>query len=372
MKIPPVPWPQALQKYNTPPVHMGLLAGVAVLSSLLLYLPFLFKDASVLTRFWDGPNYMYVAKTLYQIPLDHPFAPYKTTPAYFACHLPFYPLMIRLFSFLSYPISMLFTTVLFSVLATLSFYQLLKETNAVANPLWSALISLFLPARWLIYHSVGATEAPFLFLVCYSMLLYLRQRYTWAFVVAGLAGITRITGILLGVVYLIHFILQRRWSRIPLLALVGLPLLVTFSFYHFQYGDFWAYFSWNNKLIHSRPLDVFIHYANSGNTHSAEFYLGLYLLYGLGVLLLWRFPLFFSYGLVFYSFNLFIFHEDLSRYMLPLAPFALIIGYDSVLHTRQFQIASLGLVILAYIYAWGVLPHNLMADWVWANLLKVL
>ncbi|PIQ25062.1 hypothetical protein COW36_07515 [bacterium (Candidatus Blackallbacteria) CG17_big_fil_post_rev_8_21_14_2_50_48_46] len=361
-----------VQRYNLTRVHLLLLGSAAVLSSLLLYLPFLLGDATVLTRFWDGPNYMYVAKTLYQIPVDHPFVPYKTTPAYFACHLPFYPLAIRAFSFMGYPVAMLFTTVLFSVLATLTFYQLVKESGAVASPFWSALISLFLPARWLIYHSVGATEAPFLFLICLSLLLYLRKHYTWAFVVAGLAGITRITGILLGLVYLILLVRERNWLRIPLLALIALPLLATFSFYHFQYGDFLAYFHWNNKLIHARPLDIFLSYAGSGNAHAAEFYLGMYLLYGLGVLLLWQYPLFFWYAAVFYGFNLFVFHEDLSRYLLPIAPFALVIGYDQILRTKAFKFASLGLVILAYIYAWGVLPHNLVADWVYTNLLKVL
>jgi len=363
---------QTLKKFNLPRYHLILLGVAAVLSALLLYLPFLFKDATVLTRFWDGPNYIYVAKTLYQIPADHPFVPYKTTPAYFACHLPFYPLAIKLFSFMTYPVAMLFTTVLFAVLATLTFYQLLRESGAVANPFWSALISLFLPARWLIYHSVGATEAPFLFLICLSMLFYLRKQYTWAFLLAGLAGITRITGILLGLVYLIMLIRDKAWKRIPLLVIIGLPLLATFTFYHFQYGDFMAYFSWNNKLIHSRPLDIFFNYAGSGNAHAAELYLGIYLLYGLGVLMLWRFPLFFTYGVVFYVFNLFVFHEDLSRYMLPLAPFALVIGYDEIIKTRAFKIASLGLIAMAYVYAWGVLPHNLVADWVYANLLKVL
>ena len=361
-----------LKKYDTPRYHLIALAVAAVLSALVLYLPFLRTDATVLTRFWDGPNYLYVAKTLYQIPVNHPFVPYKTTPAYFACHLPLYPIAIRLLSFLSYPVAMLVATVLFSVAATLALYQLLRESGAVASPFWSALISLFLPARWLIYHSVGATEAPFLLLVCLSMLCYLRQRYTWAFVLAGLAGITRITGVLLGVVYLIMLIRDRRWSRIPLLVLIGLPLLATFSFYQWRYGDFWAYFHWNSKLIHARPLEIFLNYAGSGNTHAAEFYLGLYLLYGLGVLLLWRWPLFFWYGAVFYSFNLFVFHEDLSRYLLPLAPFALVIGYDQILKTRAFQCAFPGLIALAYVYAWGVLPHNLIADWVYQNLLRVL
>ena len=32
-------------------------------------------DLSVLTRYWDGPHHMYLAKTLYDVPDDHPFTP---------------------------------------------------------------------------------------------------------------------------------------------------------------------------------------------------------------------------------------------------------------------------------------------------------
>lgn len=142
-----------------------LLAAAAILSCFAVYAPFWADSADTLARYWDVPNYLYVAKTLYDITPDHPLKFYGNPPAYFACHLPVYLLAIRLLSFLGYPAGMLAATVLFTVLATLAFYQLLIESKAVTHPWWSALVSLFLPARWLLYHSVGATEAPFLFFV---------------------------------------------------------------------------------------------------------------------------------------------------------------------------------------------------------------
>lgn len=42
--------------------------------------------------------YMYVTKTLYRVPAEHPFVPCALPPWYFANHLPGYPLLIRLFT----------------------------------------------------------------------------------------------------------------------------------------------------------------------------------------------------------------------------------------------------------------------------------
>ena len=117
-----------------------------------------------------------------------------------------------------------------------AFCQLLIESKAVAYPLWSAAISLFLPARWLLYHSVGATEAPFLLIVFLSML-------------AGLSGITRITVLFLGLVYLLMLLREKKWSKVPLLALVATLVLLLFTFYNHQFGDFLAYFSENARLL---------------------------------------------------------------------------------------------------------------------------
>ena len=359
-------------RLNQPAVCRILLALAAVASCLAVYAPFWTGDASILVRYWDGPNYLYVAKTLYDIPAEHPLADYGEPPGYFACHLPLYPLAIRLLSFLGYPAGMLAATVLFTVLATLVFYQLLIESKAVAHPLWSALVSLFLPARWLLYHSVGATEAPFLLLVFLSMLAYLRGHYAAAFLLAGISGITRITGLLLGLVYLVMLLREKRWSKVPLLALVAAPVLLLFTFYHYQFGDFFAYFSENARLLRWRPADVYFAILGMGDAHSAEFHFVLYGIYGIGVLLLWRFPLFFAYSAVFYLFNLFLFHDDVSRMMIPIAPFALIVAYDPIIRTRAFAVAAVGLVVLAYIYVWGLLPHNVVTEESWRKLLEAL
>lgn len=361
------------QRLRQPAYYPVYLVLLSVLSSLLLYLPIALQDPSLLFRYWDGPNYLYVARTLYQIPENHPFVPYNTTPAYFACHLPLYPLLIRLLAgLLGYPISMLVVTILCTGLATVLFYYVLRETGAVRHPFWSALISLYLPARWLIYHSVGATEPLFLALVFGSMLCWLRGRPGWAMALVGLSSITRIVGVLLGLAYLLLMLHQRRWKALPWLLIAPLPLLAVFSFYAYQFGDFWAYFSWNSKLLSNTPFEVLLAYTKNNNPHSAELYLTMYLIYGTGVALLWRWPLFFWYGLVFWLFNLFIFHEDLSRYYLPISHLTLIVAFDRIFSQRAFQLMFPLLVCFTYLYAWPMVQHNVMVEWLWPQLLEAL
>ena len=342
-----------------------ILSVIAVLSTLIVYIPFLMDGTmDYVYRYWDGPNYVYLAKSLYNIPVDHPLSAY-TTPQYFAAHLPVYPFTIRLFSFMGYLNAMLFTTVLYGALAAMVFYKLLLETKAVRSPLWSAIISMFIPARYLIYHSTGATEAPFIFFTLWSMLAYVRGQYILCFALAGISGITRITGILIGGAYFMMLVTEKKWKQIPFLALVGAPLFLTFVFYHFHYGDFFAYFGTNysasNKLISLRPLDLFRAYSQNGDTHSAEFYLIMYALYGTGTALLWsRNKLFFWFCLISFIFSIFIYHQDVSRYLIPMAPLALVVAYDDILSRRALMVAFVPVLIIVYIYTWGMIPRNMI------------
>ena len=369
----PSRWEQAFSDFKKPEFYPLYLVILSILSSMLFYLPILLKDTSILFRYWDGPNYLYVARTLYDIPSNHPFTPYGTTPAYFACHLPLYPLLIRLLAtFFGYLSAMLTVTLFCTGVATVLFYELLRETKAVVSPFWSAVISLYLPIRWMIYHSVGASEPLFLALVFGSMLCFLRKRYALAFALCGLSSATRIVGVLFGLAYLLLLLHQKRWKLLPLLAIIPIPLLATFSFYAWRFGDFWAYFKWNSKLLHMMPLEILNAYAGNNNTQHAELYLVMYLVYGTGVLLLWRWPVFFWYSLVFYVFNLFIFHEDLSRYYIPIAPFVLVLAYDKVLSTRAFKLMLPLLIAGVYMYSWPLVQANILVEGVWTELLKVL
>ena len=343
--------------------HYFIIFTVTLASIFAVYFPFILTDnMDAIFRHWDGPNYAFLAKAMYNVPIDHPLSNY-TTPDYFAAHLPVYPLTIRLFSFMGYFNAMLFSTALYTTLSTIIFYKLLVETKTVQDPLWSAIISLFIPVRYLLNHSIGATEAPFIFFTLSSIYAYIRGYYLLAFFLGGISGITRITGILIGGAYLAVLIQEKKWKYIPALALVGLPLLLLFTFYHFHYGNFFAYLGTNysdtNRIFLLKPFELFKIYSNNGEVHSAEFFLVLYSLYAAGTALLWyKNKLFFWYCLFTLLFSVFIFHPDLSRYLIPLAPLAIVVAYDKVLSRKSIRWLIIPLLFLSYQYVWGTLHHN--------------
>jgi hypothetical protein len=362
-------WPANDAPPRLQPAAVLVLVVCSLIPSLFLWWACR-SDVSVLGRYWDGPNYLEVAKTLYHVPTDHPFAAYGTTPAYFACHLPLYPLLIRaLAPLLGYPAAMLAATWASSAAATVAFYRVLQVYGCVRSPLYSAALSTFLPARWAIYKTVGATEPLFMLLACLALLAYRRERIATALLFAALSGITRITGVLFLPFFLVEFVRTRRYARLPLAFLVLVPIAATFWFYRLHFGDFWAYFSWNAGLIHPLPTALFREMAASGDTHGSELYLLMYSMYGVGVLLLFRFPPLFLYAGLFYGYALFVYHEDVSRYLLASAPFALIVAYDRILDTRAFRIALPFVAYLVLAYAAGVLPTNVVDAKAWASLL---
>ena len=163
--------------------------------------------------------------------------------SYFYVHLPFYPLLIRALSFLGYQHALLVVPVACTVVATLIFYRLLRDVWKVPSAGWLTLVFLFLPPRWLLYRSVGSTEATYIMLVLASIYLFERDRTAAASAVAGLAALTRISGVMLGPAYLVLLLQRKRWREIPALSLVGLPLALYFGFCWTKTGDFFAYFT---------------------------------------------------------------------------------------------------------------------------------
>jgi hypothetical protein len=352
--------------------------GLAMLvSSVAVYVPFLGSMDKV-CRYWDGPPYMYVAKTLYDVPEDHPFVPYGLPRSYFANHLPAYPLLIRALSLVtlaSYPAAMLLATLVTSIAAAILFYELLVRWGLVQSPLWTALHFCVLPPRWVIYHAVGATE-PLFFCCVFAALLALRaERPGLVTLFSLLASLTRITGALLPVVFLLIYAQRREWRRAAAMPLAGLGLVALFAWYRVVYGDFFAYFTWSMDeagMISLEPFEIFRRYAGSEKLHSVELYAWMYILYGLGTLALWKRRELFTYSFLYFAFCTLITHQDLPRYLLAIAPFALLVAFDDVL-ARPACKAILPLVLyLDYTYVWRFLPSKLVSSGVYEKLLEAL
>ncbi|HYX20092.1 MAG TPA: hypothetical protein VFA98_04540, partial [Thermoanaerobaculia bacterium] len=137
------------------------LALASVGGSFLVYLPFV-SDMAPVYRFWDGPNYLTVARTLYRIGPDNPLLAYVYDVRFFASYLPVYPMLVRAFAFLGYERALLLVSVLASTAAVLLFYRLARDVWRLESPAFLSLVFLFLPPRWLLYRSTGATESVYI------------------------------------------------------------------------------------------------------------------------------------------------------------------------------------------------------------------
>jgi hypothetical protein len=333
------------------------LVFINMAATLLVYMPFL-TDPLTIARYLDGPLYIYVAKTLYLMPAQTPF---DMPGYYFACHLALFPLLIRLFSFMGYEQAMFFVVIAASTFSVLIFYALVRDFRYSVDPFWLSIVFIFFPSRWLLYHSIGAAEPLFIMLVLASLYCFKKDWALAACALAGLATVTKIFGALLFVSYVALFIYKKQYRRLPLTLIIPALLGLNFLVYQFAYGDFLAYFRWNGSFMNPVPFMDFFEPALKGSTNMAELFMAIYIIYIVGALRLRKHPELFAVALPFALFMAFVWHPDVSRYMLPIAPLALLIAFDDIISRREFKWAFPLVVIFGFAYCWGIIPTNLMS-----------
>jgi len=323
-------------------------------------------------RHFDGLIYIIPAKTLYQFNLLEKFGPYISLPAnYFAAHLPFYPILIRLFApVFGYLKSMIAVNLLATMALGCLFYFFIKYFKLSQKPLLLTVIFLFLP-RFLVVRSVGAPESLFMFLILLSILFFEKEKYLLAGIFGGLATATKTPGILLLAAYLLVFlekIIREKKFKWQWLNIVFIPLglLAVFVFYWKQFGDFLAYFHSGDNIHLVFPFSVFNFQKNWVGTAWLEdiiFYFFLYLLtiFNLNKT---RYRSFFYFTLVFFTATIFVQHRDIARYSLPLWPLACI-AFEKFFTSKKFLTVFLILLPGIYLFAWNFLLYNVMpiADW---------
>ncbi len=363
-----------------------LLAALVFVSTLLVWAPFLmkidmplwnfdFKDGGkILWQNFDGPNYLIIERTWYaRDKILENFS--NPLPAeYYPAHFPLYPAIIGLFDmFFTGPWAMLLSTLAGSILCIVVFYEYLRQFKLSDNAKWLAVLFLFFPARWVAVRSVGSPEPWFIAFILLSMLFFKKGRYFWAGIFGALAQLTKSPAIILfaayGLVLLTDSIKQKKiiWKAWPIVSMVlAIPLL--FWFYGKMTGDFWAYFnSGDNIHLFWPPFSVF---APKGQVWVGNFWLEdiiwTWAVLGVGVISLRNKKLKLEHyfaGLYFLS-TLFVAHRDISRYILPVVPFALI-GLDEIVSRKEVKIVAMILVVPILIYTWNFLLHNTapVADW---------
>ncbi|GEM_PF-2418535 len=365
--------------------RIAFLVVLTLATTVVFYYPFLVKAEyiglpffklekntfDVMYRHWDGPVYVVVAKTLYSIkesPLPH------LQPEFYAAALVGYPLAIRLFSGMGYLNAMLFASILFAVLAVLIFYKILKKFNYTKQPFFLAALFTIFPPRWLINHSVGASEPMFIFFSLLAFYFYKKNDHPLAAVSAAVAAITRVVGGLLFPFFLVMMFFDKNSSKKWWVYLIiPLALVAHFAYYQIAYGDFLIYFKLNSVGIASTPFSVV--YSSAARTPAPEFFIGLFGITALGIARAYRkdralafFALLLALPAVFLNLS------DISRYVLPAMPFALLIGFEDILTSKEFKYVLPFLVLLTYLYAWtftGAALDHLVPDDQWIPFARI-
>lgn len=252
-----------------------LIIAVVLLSSLILYIPFIFNAFSwigfqvptqgmlSLYQNFDGLLYIVPAKAWYNPEAIAALRLEQTLPAeYYAAHLPMYPAFIAVFGLLfGYLKAMIVVTLLGAVAMALMFYKLTKDFKLTAAPLILSIVLLFLP-RLFVVRSVGAPETLFIFFILSSIFFFEKKSYLLAGYLGGLAAMTKTPGILLFAGYaLACFEYYRREHKINwqwlYLLFIPLGLVAVFALYAVQYGDFWAYFNTGGVVPMPYPFSAF-------------------------------------------------------------------------------------------------------------------
>jgi Gpi18-like mannosyltransferase len=337
---------------------------------------------------YDGPLYIAVAKTMYDkesilsqysFPLPH---------EYYAAHFPFYPLLIKLLSPISgYPWGMLLVTLFTSVFAHHYFFLLAKSfTKSDKNALILTLVFAAFPARWLIVRSVGAPEALFVGSIIASMYHYRKKQYFMAGLFGAVAQLTKSPGILLFIAYGLHSAYKllvdyiatpNKNKKLPFgpsivfLGLIPLSLLGLFVFYTIPFNNFFAYFnSGDNIHLYFPPFQIFNYTEPWVNTHWLEDIIFIYLFGAASVVTLYRQRQYdlLSFVLIFFGSIIFVSHRDVSRYALPIAPFA-IIAFREYILKKDFLAVFAFLLVPIFIFAVVFISSNTMPISNWAPFL---
>lgn len=371
---------------------ISLIIAATLLITFLVWLPHLLSlpnfwglnfsnGFNTIYRNFDGLEYVIIAKTFYY-PNAIAALPQDLPANYFAAHFPGYSLAILLLApFLGFLKSMLATSLIFTILSIIIFYQLIKEFKLSSQPLFLSLLFLIIPSRWLIVHSVGSSEPMFIFLVLSTIYFLMKYEISNKYyllaasaISALLAQITRPPGALLLIALFLYIIFQFlkksretnfakeffNYLKYSIFIIAPLGLLGIFYWYGLSYNDFWAYFhSGDNIHLTFPPFQVFNKYqAWVGDIWLEDIVLTFTLVSLGGTTLLKKrlYPMAF-FVLTYLIASIFVAHRDISRYILPVAPFILI-AFEKILTSKEFKIILPLIALATYLYTQNFIIEN--------------
>jgi hypothetical protein len=342
------------------------LSTLAVWFATILSGPF---DSVV--SYWDGPNYVYAAITLYDISNDNPWTKaFRYQPSYFACHLPGFPLLIRAWAFFTvgnYYIADLLAILTSGLLLSYSFRRVLLAYRCVFHPTYTTILLAFMPMRLVIYHSVGASEPLYLAVTCLALVFFKFDKFTPMLICVWYCCITRIEGMAVGAAIGAAYLLSLRIKEALGMFLTFLAPMSMMVLHRAMFGDAFAYIKFNRdrqglfgwppfiEVLQGRARTI-----DAGYLHS---FLDFYPFYVFGGLLM--LPIAGPVGIFacgHLAYVALLRHMDLFRYALPAAVFCLLIGYDRLWTHRLGFSACVAIapfyIVEMMLYASGQIHSN--------------
>ncbi|EAX91979.1 hypothetical protein TVAG_007560 [Trichomonas vaginalis G3] len=324
--------------------------------------------------YWDGPMYVYVARTLYNIPKSGPDSHlFKRPPYYFACHLPGYPLVIRFFSkicFNQYWLGELLSILFNAMVITYVFRRLLTVYNCVEDPVFTTKVSLFIPIRLCLYKAVGASDPLYITFCFLSLIFFKTDQLIFLLLSMWGACYTRIEGPsivgTIGLCYLLRLDIPR--ALFTALGFIATPSLM--YLHHVKFGNYKAYFDYNSGQMDLIKYPLYHLFESSGNFEEllhAQSLLGLFLPFFVGTLILFSISVPFAiFSTVYILYCACINHPDLARYSLPGFTLALLVGFDSVISSPilkpRFHYFKIPVGVLVLLYFLSELGSNRAND----------
>jgi Gpi18-like mannosyltransferase len=366
------------------PKEMFWICVITFVPVFLIFLPFILqlKQFLFLTirepgfanvfKNWDGPHYLMISKTWYNlaeigkrlfIPID---------VRYYAAHFPLFPFLIWLGSFfVSGPYAGLLLTLFFDLLLNVLFYLLAKRYTK--HPLFLTFVFTVFPPRYLVTRSIIAPETLMVSMMLLSLYLWEKKQYLMSSVFGFLGVLTKIQALFLFPAYLFAEVEKKLRTKSPIsqqslwmflipLAFVGLSV-----FYFFRLGDFFAFLhaEKGNNLYLYFPFSQF----NAQNVWAGAwvedvvfYFLAMFVL----IAALWkkRERSWFYFSLTYTVFLVFIPQRDVTRFAYPLLPFFLF-TFESFFTSKLFKWTFLFLLPAIYFYTINFMLVNQapIADW---------
>lgn len=374
--------------------------ALTIIPTVLIWAPFFLRTKAVfgvpiptggmatIIANYDGPLYIVVAKTLYNIEGIKNLFSFPLPVQYYAAHFPLYPILIRLVSvFTGYPYALLTVTVLSSLLALYYFNLFISKYVGQKNAFWATFVFSIFPARWLIVRSIGSPEPLFLATIIASVYYFQKKKFWQAGIWGALAQLTKSPGIILFVAYMAAIFLPKiksiedtsvfKWVRTLSLKeaypifLIPITLIPLFYFYGIQFNDFLAYFnSGDNIHLMIIPFQVFNYSQPWVGTFWLEEVIFVYLIMLLGLIKLvsQKSKVLVWFVGIFLISIFFVSHRDVVRYSLPIVPF-LYAAYADLIVKKEFKIVIIVLIIPIYLFSLAFISQNTMPISDWAPLL---